>query len=173
MIKLTPVSEYGLPKELSVCFTGHRPEALPWGEAEWDERCEIFKSKLRRAIVDAYEKGARYFLSGMARGVDLYAAKSVIALSAICPEIKLVAVFPYGSAKTDEQRRITERAYRVVSIRPEYAPSCFCERNSFLVEHSSAIIAGFGGNWSTGTGSTLKLAHSRGLAVTIIGFDER
>lgn len=168
-----PTSEYDLPRELSVCFTGHRPDRLPWGRNEWDERCEAFRNRLRREIIRTYEKGARYYLSGMADGVDICAAKTVLGLSGAFPDMKLVAVLPYGQPKTAAQKRIAERAFRVVSIRPDYAPSCFLERNSFLVEHSSAVIAGFGGDWSSGTGATIKLAYGRGLAVTIIGFDER
>jgi uncharacterized phage-like protein YoqJ len=173
MAGIIPTTEYDLPKELSVCFTGHRPDRLPWGAREWDERCEAFKNRLRREIRRAYEKGARYFLSGMAEGVDTYAAKAVLGLSATLPEMKLVAVFPYGAPRNAEQRRIAERAFRAVSIRPEYSPGCFSERNRFLVEHSSAVIAGFGGDPSSGTGATLKLAIDNGLGITIIGFDER
>ena len=173
MADMIPKSEYDLPKELSVCFTGHRPNRLPWGGDEWDERCEAFKRRLRREIVRTYEKGARYYLSGMAEGVDIFAAKAVLGLSATCPGMELVAVFPFGGPRTDVQKRIAERAFRAVSIQPQYTSFCYAERNRFLIEHSSALIAGFSGDWASGTGATLRLAAEKGIAITVLGVYER
>lgn len=32
------------------CFTGHRPEKLPWGTDEGDPRCRMLKKKLYDAV---------------------------------------------------------------------------------------------------------------------------
>ena len=37
----------------SCCFTGHRPDKLPWGEAESDPRCARLKGRLRQAVEEA------------------------------------------------------------------------------------------------------------------------
>lgn len=167
-MKLVSKAEYDCERELSVCFTGHRPDKLPWGYDERDPRCGEFKKKLEAEILRAYRQGARYFLSGMADGVDLYAAETVLRLNALMPEMKLIAVFPYGTGKTARKRRIASRAYRVVSLREEYVRTCFMERNRFLTAHSSRIICGYSGAGSGGTAATIKLAYEAGLDVVII-----
>lgn len=159
---------YDIPKELSVCFTGHRPEKLPWGRYEYDPRCEGFKKKLDAEIIRAYREGARYFLSGMADGVDLYAAEAVLKLSVLLPEIKLVAVFPYGTGDTARKRRIAERAFAVLSLHDEYVRTCFMERNRFLVEHASRIICGTSGTNIGGTAATMRIAREAGLDIVIL-----
>lgn len=55
------------------CFTGHRPEKLNMPETEviaWLE------SEIRKAIDDGFVT----FISGMARGVDIWAAEIVLRL---------------------------------------------------------------------------------------------
>ena len=52
------------------CFTGHRPEKLPWGSDETDPRCTALKRKLYDALEAAYDEGMRHFICGMARGCD-------------------------------------------------------------------------------------------------------
>ena len=66
--------------EKTCCFTGHRPDKLPWGEEESDPRCLRLKEAVARAVEDAYVSGVRRFITGMARGVDLYCAETVLEL---------------------------------------------------------------------------------------------
>ena len=40
-------------RERTCCFTGHRPEKLPWGWDEGDPRCRRLKEKLRDAVETA------------------------------------------------------------------------------------------------------------------------
>ena len=58
-------------RQCTCCFTGHRPERLPWGRREGDPRCAALKRKLYAAVNAAYESGMRYFICGMARGSDV------------------------------------------------------------------------------------------------------
>ena len=53
------------------CFTGHRPEKLGISEAR-------AKALLKSAIQQAISEGYVTFLSGMARGIYLWAAEIVI-----------------------------------------------------------------------------------------------
>ena len=62
------------------CFTGHRPDKLPWGRDEADPRCLLLKEDLEAALDRAYQAGFRHFISGMAQGADLYFAEAVLAL---------------------------------------------------------------------------------------------
>ena len=64
-----------------VCaFTGHRPEKLDMQE-ESDEKCVMLKFKLRAEIEYAISEGYTAFISGMARGIDTWAAEAVIEYS--------------------------------------------------------------------------------------------
>ena len=60
-----------MDRESACCFTGHRPDKLPWGTDERDLRCLALKVALAAALDRAYEAGIRHFLCGMARGCDL------------------------------------------------------------------------------------------------------
>ena len=60
-------------------FTGHRPKGL--GYPESDGRCAALKEKLRSLIIRMIEEeGVTHFISGMAQGVDMYAAEIVLEL---------------------------------------------------------------------------------------------
>ena len=48
-------------------FTGHRPQSLPFGFNESDERCIALKQTLRAEIIRLIEQeGVTHFISGMA-----------------------------------------------------------------------------------------------------------
>ena len=68
------------PRQMSVCFSGYRPEKLPWGGDESDPRCAALKKRLYDAAESACAEGYRHFICGMARGVDLYACEAVLQL---------------------------------------------------------------------------------------------
>ena len=59
-----------MERETTCCFTGHRPDKLPWRDDEWDPRCLALKERLAAALEEAYDKGMRHFICGMARGAD-------------------------------------------------------------------------------------------------------
>ena len=84
-------------RPISCCFTGHRPEKLPWGEDESDPRCIKLKRKLADILDVAYEEEFRHFICGMARGCDFYFAEAVIALRACRPDVTLEAAVPCRS----------------------------------------------------------------------------
>ena len=61
------------------CFTGHRPEKLPWGDQESHPHCVALKESMAAQLEEMYQKGYRHFLCGMARGADFYFAEAVLA----------------------------------------------------------------------------------------------
>lgn len=80
---------------LNVAFTGHRADSLPWGFNESSDECLKLKAGLLCAIRCAYTEGKRCFLSGMASGVDIYAAEAVLHNCAKhCPVLHWSAFFP-------------------------------------------------------------------------------
>ena len=128
-----------------VCFTGHRPEKLNRSEKSVLDGLE---TAIRQAIVD----GSNVFISGMARGVDIWAAEIVLQIRSEGEDIKLICASPYrGFEKNwsiDWQRRynnVIEAADLVRFICPNYSKSCFQIRNEWMVDHSSRVIAVFNG----------------------------
>ena len=76
-------------------FTGHRPKGL--GYPESDGRCAALKEKLRSLIIRMIEEeGVTHFISGMAQGVDMYAAEIVLDLKQTYPYITLECAIPYA-----------------------------------------------------------------------------
>ena len=75
-------------KSISCCFTEHRPEKLKAGEEE-------IKSALSKEIRLAVMSGIRNFHTGMARGVDLWAAEIVLELKKDFPQLRLICAIPY------------------------------------------------------------------------------
>lgn len=60
------------------CFTGHRPNRLPSGYRRDPSACAPLHSALREAILQAVRDGFTTFVSGMALGVDTWAAEEVL-----------------------------------------------------------------------------------------------
>ena len=156
------------PKELTYGFIGHRPSSLPWGFNESDPRCIGLKAALLRETKLAYEKGARFFLSGMAEGADLYAAESVLLLKRQFDDIALISVFPYGCGANARQRRIALAADGVISLYPEYVTGCMLARDRFIVKHCSGMICVFSGNTKSGTAATMRMALDEGLGLIVL-----
>lgn len=70
------------------CFTGHRPEKLNRPERE-------IKLELKKEICRALEDDFTVFISGMARGVDIWAAEVVLQLRKDGFLVRLICACPY------------------------------------------------------------------------------
>ena len=88
------------PRQMSVCFSGYRPEKLPWGEDESDPRCAALKKRLYDAAESACAQGYRHFICGMARGVDFYACEAVLLLRRDYPDVTVEAAIPRFKASS-------------------------------------------------------------------------
>lgn len=151
-------------RDRTCCFTGHRPEKLPWGANEWDERCVRVKEKLNDALAAAYEEGFRHFICGMARGCDLYFAEAVLALKERGVDVTLEAAVPFAgqsaswnAVQRDRYERIISRCDSVNILRDRYTGDCMHNRNRYMVDHSSLVIAVYDGS-NGGTRRTLEYA---------------
>lgn len=67
------------PRARRVAFTGYRPQKMPFGFDEQDERCVDFKRRLYKTIESLIDQGYKHFISGGALGMDMYAAEAVLA----------------------------------------------------------------------------------------------
>ena len=64
-------------REKTACFTGHRPEKLPGGSSDSPE-AKVIKSMLYTEITAAVNDGYDTFITGMQRGIDLWAGEIVL-----------------------------------------------------------------------------------------------
>ncbi len=79
-----------MQKHYTCCFTGHRPQKLPFGFDEQDERCIKLKKQLKAEIETLItQKQVTHFITGMALGVDLICAEIVKELKEKYPYITL------------------------------------------------------------------------------------
>ena len=153
------------------CFTGHRPQKLPWGFNENDPRFLAMKERLRSAIVEAIEDGYTYFVSGMALGFDMVAAELVLELRKQYPGISLeCALACEGQEKVWLPKtklrftRVIMQASNVTYFTKEFTRTCMDERNLLMVNKSSLIITLYDGK-PGGTKKTLDVARAMGSRV--------
>ena len=165
-------------RETTCCFTGHRPDKLPWGEHEQDHRCQALKLQLMKALEQAYGAGCRHFIVGMARGADLYFAEAVLALRERYGDVTLEAARPCETQADawplrEKQRymAILERCNYETLIQHHYDRGCMMRRNRYMVDRSSRIIAVYDGVPEGGTAQTLAYALKRGLETDILSVE--
>ncbi|OUQ82055.1 SLOG family protein [Flavonifractor sp. An10] len=161
-------------RETTCSFTGHRPEKLPWRGDESDPRCLVLKERLAAAVEDAYDKGMRHFLCGMARGADFYFCDAVLELRERRSGVTLEAVIPCEeqAARWSERERerwfsLVERCDGETMLQHHYDKGCMLRRNRYLVDHSSMLIAVYDGMLG-GTMYTLSYAMKQGLETVIL-----
>ncbi len=156
-------------------FTGHRPQKLPWKGDEGDPRCVALKEALKGQIVRLVQEGVTDFLSGMAEGVDTWAAQAVLALREEDPALRLHCILPYKgqadkwkAAAREQYRAILEEADSVVYVHRESSKSCMLERDRFLVAHAGRLLAVYNGERRGGTAATVRYARRAGREIWIL-----
>lgn len=149
------------------CFTGHRPEKLVKSEIE-------IKAALREEIKQAIQDGLTVFITGMARGVDLWAAEIVLDLKKRNQEVKLICAIPHegfearwSASWKQLYHHVLDNADLVRVITSGYHTGVYQIRNEWMVNHSARVIAVFNGQPS-GTKNTIDYAKNLGIPVRII-----
>ena len=144
------------------CFTGHRPEKLSRTE-------RAIKLDLKKEIKLAIKDGYTVYLTGMARGTDLWAAEIVLALRKRNKDLKLICAVPYEGFELrwsehwqNLYRQILAEADLVKVIGNGYHPGIFQIRNEWMVDHSSRVITVYNGQ-SGGTRNTINYANKQGI----------
>lgn len=112
------------------------------------------------------------FISGMARGSDIWAAEIVLQMRSEGFEIKLICALPYNGFEerwsSDWQKRyrqILSQADYVRCVSERYAPDCFQKRNEWMVNHSAKVIAVYNGT-KGGTKNTIE--YAKGCKITVV-----
>ena len=164
-------------KSETACLTGHRPKNLPWHYDETKDNCVRFKNDLREILERAIKYGLKNFLIGMAEGFDMIAAELLLKLRRSYGYIKIIAVIPFVGQERMWQSIQRERYHKILKqcddkiiLSQKYTDDCLNDRNKFMVENSSVIIACHNGKPS-GTGNTIKYGRRSSCKIKIININ--
>ena len=162
-------------KKTNCTFTDHRPKSFPWRYAETAPDCLLLKEVLAAQIKMLADRGVTDWLSGMAQGVNLWCAQIVLDLKKNNPTLKLHAILPcvgqerkWTASAQEHYRSILAQTNEVIYVGQEYSQDCMLERNRWLVEHSSILLAVYNGSFRSGTGATVRYARQLGRNIYII-----
>lgn len=153
------------------CFTGHRPEKL---HADESTICTALDQAIDAAIADDFTT----FISGMARGVDIWAAEIVLHKRQYNPALHLICACPYPGFElrwtpewVERYRSVLDAADLVRFICPAFTMASYQQRNEWMVDHSSRVIAVFNGE-AGGTRNTILYAQRKSHCFSIIYVSE-
>lgn len=160
----------------TLAFTGHRPDSLH-GYNPREERNLKMIHKLREMIIHAIEvDNIEIFVSGMALGVDTWAARLILRLRDTYPQIKLIAAIPCANHSTkwnqeskDEWQLIIDKADAVRQVSNEpYTHWCMQKRNEWMVDRADKVIAVWNGEEKGGTYNCIKYAEKKNVDITVL-----
>lgn len=167
-------------KKDACAITGHRPKSFPWKYDEADPRCVLLKEVLAAQISELVNSGVTDWFSGMALGVDVWSSEIILSLRKKNPALRLHCVLPCEGQeikwRTPEQERyhsILRQADEVFYVNQAYNPTCMLERNHYLVEHTSILLAVYNGVRRSGTGATVRYAQKLGREIVMINPSSR
>lgn len=150
--------------KITCCFTGHRPNKMNYTENE-------IKPHLKNAINTAIDNGYTFFITGMAEGVDIWAAETLLDYKKTFKNIKLICAVPYPGfhknrsiAEINRYKNILNNADYIKWINSHYFRGCYQVRNKWMVDLSTLVIAVYNGQKS-GTKNTVEYAQQKGIKV--------
>lgn len=163
-------------EEKTFCaFTGHRPQSLSWKYDETAQECLLLKTTLTKEIEKLIDRNVTEFFSGLAQGVDIWAAQIVLALREKNPVLKLHCVLPcrdqaqkWEASAQKCRQDILDRANSVICLSESYHDGCMLSRNRYLVDHSSILLAVYNGSWRGGTAMTVRYAKKLSREIIVI-----
>ena len=161
--------------EIACAITGHRPKSFPWKYNETAPDCVLLKETLAAQIRLLADSGVTDWLSGMALGGDLWCAQIVLSLKEKNPALRLHCILPregqevkWPKAEQEQYHSILKRADEVVYVSRDYHPDCMLERNRYMVDRASILLAVYNGTYRSGTAMTVRYAKEQGTKIMII-----
>lgn len=161
--------------ETACAFTGHRPKSFPWSYNESAPGCVLLKEVLAAQISALAERGMTDWLCGMAQGTDLWCAQIILNLKKKNSALKLHAILPREGQErkwtTSAQalyRSILEQSDDAFFVGRAYRPDCMLERNRYMVDRASILLAVYNGTFRSGTGMTVRYAQKLGREIIVI-----
>ena len=161
-------------RDNTCCFSGHRPNKLPWRDDLTDPRCLALREKIGDVCRVLADSGIRHFICGMALGCDMLFAEEVIRLREERENITLEAAIPceeqaakWSPALKKRYDRLVTECDKVTLISPRYTPDCMMRRNRYMVDHASLLLAVYNGA-PGGTRNTLLYAREQGVRTVLL-----
>lgn len=170
---------YGIIKVMKkICFTGYRPFKLPFKMSENDEGYISFLNRAQGLICAQIEAGNTYFISGMARGVDMMLAEIVLEMKKSYYNVYLECAVPFkGQCDNwaEGQRRqynsILQASDKITILSDTYKVGGYLNRNRYMVDSSDIVIAVFDGK-EGGTKFTCDYALKKGKQIIFLNPSE-
>lgn len=160
--------------ERTCCFTGHRPEKLPWGFDESTPECRRVRIEIAMQLEALHSAGITHYISGMALGCDLLFAEAVLAMREEYDDVTLEAAIPCDSqanswteAQKERYNSIIASCDKVTFVQHQYTPGCMLRRNKYMVDNASVLLACFNGT-PGGTMNTVLYARRQGVRTIVI-----
>ena len=181
-LNLVDKDELMIDSRTACCFTGHRKRDLPFCGDLTKQGMKNLVSTVHLKCVEAYERGIRTFIAGMAEGADLMCGSVIMDMKGDSryKDIRLICVLPYPEQRK-ELRSAPDRYIHslmlesadAVTITGEIAdPGRYRKRNQYMVDHSSALIAVYREKQcGSGTLQTINMARRAGSDIHIIDLD--
>ena len=171
----TVIRSEDMSKKLTCAFTGHCPSSYRFGYDEEHPDCAKIKILMATQIGALIGNGVRTFLTGMALGADLWSAEIVLRFKKDYPDIRLIAVLPCETQADKWSVEQRERYFNILAecdetvyISRHYTKDCIFERNRWIIDHSTFVIAVYNGTPKGGTAYVVKYAYSQHCYVIII-----
>ncbi len=160
-------------------FTGHRPGSIAFGYREYHSKYFRFYNCLISEVQKLYSAGVKTYITGMAEGVDMWAAEAVLELKHTDDGVRLIAAIPYrghiNSISEEYKQRyldILKEADEIIYVCDEYSKTSFKERNFYMIDNADILLAVYDmDNSRSGTGQTVRYAEKKGIPITVIDPD--
>jgi hypothetical protein len=129
-----------------------------------------------KTIVSVARVDAVYF--GGARGADTEALRGALHHRSQWDRPKLIVVVPDTFEKQPKETQLwTKKADEVIELKNPITKddnfASFAIRDHYLVDIANSLVAFFSGDYSTGTGKTVRMAERDGVVVTKIPIESK
>lgn len=182
-VDIISAEEFYTDKASTCCFTGHRRRDLPFEGDISKQGVKNLISTVHLLCHEAYGRGIRTFITGMAEGSDIICGSVIMDLmhSEDHPGIELICALPYEDQireiKLPKDRYIYSLLLRMASavVVTGNADDSgrYRRRNKFMVDNSSELIAIYKEKQrGSGTLQTINMAKRNGLNMHVIELDK-
>ena len=161
------------------CFTGYRPQKMPFKLSRSDGNFVDFENKLLDGIMSLVGENCKIFYTGMAMGFDILAAENILLLKKAMPnlDVKLVCVIPFESQNIGysaywqkKYNFILENADEKIILSEKYYSGCYQVRNKYMVDNCDFVLTWYDGK-AGGTRNTLDYAVKQGRQIFNINME--
>lgn len=182
-IEIISAEEFYTERASTCCFTGHRRRDLPFEGDISKQGVKNLISTVHLLCHEAYVRGIRTFITGMAEGSDIICGSVIMDLmhSEDHPGIELICALPYKDQireiKLPKDRYIysllLKMASAVVVTGNADDSGRYRRRNQFMVNNSSELIAIYKEKQrGSGTLQTINMAKRKGLDIHVIELEK-